>query len=34
MDAAYFRQLIDLLEKKDPVAVDANYLMTVIDRVF
>ncbi len=34
VDAAYFAQLIDLLQEKDPVAVDANYLMTVIDRVF
>lgn len=34
VDAAYFRQLIDLLKSKDPAMVDASYLMTVIDRVF
>ena len=33
VDAAYFRQLIDLLQSKGDT-VDGSYLMTVIDRVF
>jgi len=33
VDAAYFRQLIDLL-KSNGETVDGSYLMTVIDRVF
>ena len=33
VDAAYFRQLIDLLRSKGDV-VDGSYLMSVIDRVF
>ena len=34
VDAAYFRQLIEVLQKKDPEKVDGAYLMSVIDKVF
>ena len=34
VDAAYFRQLIEVLQKKDPERVDGTYLMSVIDKVF
>ena len=34
VDAAYFRQLIEVLEKKDHQKVDGAYLMSIIDKVF
>jgi len=34
VDTAYFAQLIEVLQKKDPQRVDGAYLMSIIDKVF